>query len=207
MTWVMSQWWWTRRTWTSEFQNYHIPLWSTRRVPAFENWFRKLRTIQIDMFFNKIYDRINHLILSVQNQNKWFMKLGTSNCANYSTRNPQRSAQCVYHTGISVYSTARAGISCIKKEGPIKNSSIIRWTFFQSLSMSSRREDLMDIDMVRSLETKNILRLTNWKRNATRRISKVSMTDSYEIKNSVIEWLKIIETKIFVDDGTRIRLL
>ena len=30
----------------------------------------KLRTIQIDMLFNKIYDRINHLILSVQNQNK-----------------------------------------------------------------------------------------------------------------------------------------
>ena len=28
----------------------------------------KLRTIQIDMLFNKIYDRINHLIHSVQNQ-------------------------------------------------------------------------------------------------------------------------------------------
>ena len=74
---------------------------------------------------------------------------------------PKRSAQCVYRTGISVYSTARAGISCIKKEGPIKNSSIIRWTFFQSLSMSSRREDLMDIDMVKSRETKNITQLTN----------------------------------------------
>ena len=59
------------------------------------------------------------------------------------------------------YTTARAGTSCIKKEGPIKNSSIIRWTFFQSLSMSSRREDLMGIDMVKSRETKNIVRLTN----------------------------------------------
>ena len=29
-----------------------------------------LRTIQINMLFNKIYDKINHLILSVQNQNK-----------------------------------------------------------------------------------------------------------------------------------------
>ena len=48
-------------------------------------------------------------------------------------------------------STARAGIS----------SSIIRWTFFQTLSMSSRREDLMDIDMVKSRETNNIIRLTN----------------------------------------------
>ena len=83
---------------------------------------------------------------------------------------------------ISVYSAARAGISCIKKEGPIKNSSIIRWTFFQSLSTSSRREDLMDIDMVKS------------------------RTDSYETKNSVIEWLKILETKIFVDDGMLLRM-
>ena len=31
---------------------------------------QKLRTTQIDMLFNKIYDRINHLILSVQSQNK-----------------------------------------------------------------------------------------------------------------------------------------
>ena len=93
-----------------------------------------------------------------------------------------------------------------KERGPISNSSIIRWTFFQSLSMSSRREDLMDIDMVKSRETNNITRLTNWRRNAKRRISKESMTDSYEIKNSVIECLKIIETKIFVDDEMLLRM-
>ena len=40
-----------------------------------------------------------------------------------------------------------------KREGPINNSSIVRWTIFQSLSMSSRREDIMDIDMVKSQET------------------------------------------------------
>ena len=48
-----------------------------------------------------------------------------------------------------------------KERGSIGNSSNIRWTFFQSLSMSSRREDLMDIDMVKSWETQNIIRLTN----------------------------------------------
>ena len=32
------------------------------------------------------------------------------------------------------------------------------------------------------------------------------MTDSYEIMNSVFEWLKIIETKIFVDDGMLLRM-
>ena len=49
-----------RRTWTSKFQDHHVPLWNTRKVPAFDNWFRKLRTTQIDMLFNRIYDRINH---------------------------------------------------------------------------------------------------------------------------------------------------
>ena len=48
-----------------------------------------------------------------------------------------------------------------KKKGPINNSSVLRWTFFQSLSTSSRKENLMDIDMVRSRETRNTLLLTN----------------------------------------------
>ena len=109
------------------------------------------------------------LIFSVQNQNKWFRMLGTSNYVNYSRRNPKRSAQCVYHTGTLVYSTARAGISCIKKEGWISNSSIIRWTFFHSLSTSSRKEDLMDIDMVKSRETRNILRLNQLKKRCKKK--------------------------------------
>ena len=50
----------------------------------------------------------------------------TSNSVSYSRRNPKRSAQCVYHTGISVYSTARAGISCIKKTGV--NRKFVKYT-------------------------------------------------------------------------------
>ena len=87
--------------------------------------------------------------------------VGTSNYVNCSRRNPKRSAKYVYHTGTLASSVARAGTSCVKEEEKIKNSSIIRWTFFQSLSMSSRREDLMDIDMVKSRETKNTIRVTN----------------------------------------------
>ena len=52
-----------------------------------------------------------------------------------------------------VYSAALAGISFIKKEGRISNSSIIRWTLFQFRSTSSRKDDLMDVDMVKSRET------------------------------------------------------
>ena len=104
---------------------------------------------------------------------------------------PKRSAQCVYHTGISVYSTARAGISCIKKEGPIKNSSIIRWTFFQSLSMSSRREDLMDIDMVKKLGDKeyylsNQLKKKKWKKKKFQGIHDRFIRDQ-ELLNRMIE--------------------
>ena len=78
--------------------------------------------------------------------------LGTSNCAICSTWNPKRSAKYVHHTGTLASSIARAGTSCEKEEGNIRNSSSTRWTFFQFLSTSSRKDDLTDIDMVRSRE-------------------------------------------------------
>ena len=40
------------------------------------------------------------------------MKLGTSNCVNYSMSNPRHSAKYAYHTGTLASSTARAGTSC-----------------------------------------------------------------------------------------------
>ena len=119
------------QTWTSKFQDYQILWWSTRKVPAFENWFRKLRTTQIDMLFNKNYDEINHLIPSVQNPNKWFMKWETSNCVNCSRRNPKRSVKYVCHTGTLASSIARWSTSCENEERRIRNSASFRWTIFQ----------------------------------------------------------------------------
>ena len=87
--------------------------------------------------------------------------LETSNCVNCSRRNPKRSAKYVYHTGTLASSIARAGTSCVKEEGKIRNSSSTRWTFFQFLITSSRKDDLTDIDMVRSRETRNIIRPTS----------------------------------------------
>ena len=46
-------------------------------------------------------------------------------------------------------------------ERRISNSSITRWTFFQFWSTSSRKEDLTDIDMVKSRETRNTIRPTS----------------------------------------------
>ena len=68
----------------------------------------------------------------------------TSNCVNCSRRNPKRSAKYVYHTGTLASSIARAGTSCVKEEGKIRNSSSIRWTFFQFPSTSSRKDDLTE---------------------------------------------------------------
>ena len=158
------------------------------------------------MLFNKIYDRINHLILSVQSQNKCFGMLGTSNYVNYSRRNLKRSAKCVYHSGTLASSIARAGTSCVNKEGRISNSSSIRWTFFQFRSTSSRKDDLTNIDMVKSRETGNTFRPTNCRRNARKSFSEESMTDSYEMKHSVIERLKMVETKMFVDNGMLLQM-
>ena len=78
------------------------------------------------MLFNKIFDRINHLIFSVQSQNKWFGMLGTSNYVNYSRRNPKRSAQYVDHTGTLASSIARAGTSLRKGRGA--NQQSIKYT-------------------------------------------------------------------------------
>ena len=50
----------------------------------------------------------------------------------------------------------------------------------------------------KSQKKNNIIWLINYRRNAERNSFKESMIDSYKIKNSLFEWLKIIETKKFV---------
>ena len=86
------------------------------------------------MLFNKTYVRVNHLIPTVKNQNKCFMKLETLNCVNCSRRNPKRSAKYVYHTGTSASSTARAGTSCEKEQRRIRNSFNTQWISFLFLT-------------------------------------------------------------------------
>ena len=166
MTWVMSQWWWTNWTWTSEFQDYYIPLWSTRRIPAFDNWFRKLRIIQIDMLFNKIYDRNNQVIFSVQNQNKWFTMLGNIEFCDLLETEPNTQCTVCYHSGISENSTART-CGHFFRQGKMKNQKLINYTmvFLSVLEYVIKKEHLTDIDMVKSRETRNTTRLINWRRD------------------------------------------
>ena len=150
------------------------------------------------MLFDKIYNRVNHLIHSVQNHNKWFMKLETSNCVNWSTRNPKRSAKYVYILGQWHRLLHVRALLAKKKRGKTEIQQNTRWTYFQFPTKSKREDDLTDTDTVRIRETRNITLPISWK-SARRRTSKVSMTDLYEMNNSAIDWLKMVETKMFVD--------
>ena len=69
-----------------------------------------------------------------QESKQVIMKLGTSNCANYSTWNPKHSAKYVYHTGTSASSIARAGTSCEKEQRRIRNSFNTQWISFLFLT-------------------------------------------------------------------------
>ena len=81
MTRIMNQWWWTRQTWTSEFQDYHIPLWSTRKIPAFDNWFRKIenhpdrhalqKDLRQNQSFNLFSPESRKMIREVENIEFW----------------------------------------------------------------------------------------------------------------------------------------
>ena len=53
---------------------------------------RELRTTQIDMLFNKTYDRINHLIPSVQNQKQMIREVGNIELCELLETEPK--AQC-----------------------------------------------------------------------------------------------------------------
>ena len=207
MTRIMNRWWWPRQTWTSKFQDYHIPLWNTRKVLAFDNWFRKLRTTQIDMLFNKIYDRINHLILSVQSQNKWFGMLGTSNFVNYLRRNPKRSAQYVHHTGTLASSYCTCGHFLRKGRGA--NQQFIKYTM-DLLSIPEyviKKERPHGHRYGKMPGDREYFSANQFEEEVQEKVlPRNSMTDSYEMKHSVIEWLKMVETKMFVDNGMLLQM-
>ena len=100
-------------------------------------------------FFNKIYDKIKHIIHLVQKSKKMIQDVGNIELCE------------LFETEPKTQSIAHAGISCRKKQRSIENSLNTRWTFFRSQSLSSRREELMDTDMGESQEIKNIIWLTN----------------------------------------------
>ena len=69
------------------------------------------------------------------------MKLGTSNCVNYSIRNPKHSARYAYHTGTSASSTARAGTSCATEQRRTRNLSSTPWISSRFPTTTQRKGD------------------------------------------------------------------
>ena len=117
----------TRKTLISIFQAYRILQWNNYIERAFESWFRKSRITRIGTLFNETYIKVNHSMLSVKNQKKWFMKLGTLKCVNYSIWNPKHCAKYVYHTGTSASFIARAASSCATERRWTRNLSSTPW--------------------------------------------------------------------------------
>ena len=112
------------------------------------------------------------------------MKLGTSNCVNYSIRNPKHSARYVYHTGTSASSTARAGTSCETEQRRTRNLSSTPWISSRFLTTTLRKGDSTGTVTGRSQGTASTTSRTRSRRNARRRSTWVSTTGSYETRSS-----------------------
>ena len=106
------------------------------------------------------------------------MKLGTSNCANYSIRNPKHSAKYVYHTGTSASSTARAGTSCETEQRRTP------WISSRFPITTSRKGDPTGTVTERSQGTASTTSRIRSRRNARRSSTWVSTTGSYETRSS-----------------------
>ena len=106
---------------------------------------------------------------------------------NCSRRNPKRSAQCVYHTGISVYSAARAGHFLRKERGA--NQKFISYT----MDLLSLPEYVIKKGRPHGHRygkkpgDKEHFAANQLKKRCKKKYSKESMTDSYEIQNSAVE--------------------
>ena len=173
----------TRRTLTSMFQAYRILQWNNYTAPAFETWFRKSRTTRIGTLFSETWDKVIHVIPSVQNQNKWYMKLGTSNCVNYSIWNPKPSAKDVYHIGALASYIARAGSSCATERRRTEKLSSTPWISSQFRSTIKRQGDTTGTVMGRSQGITSTSSRSRSRRNSSSS-SWVSTTGSSATRNS-----------------------
>ena len=120
------------------------------------------------MLFNKIYDRINHLILCPESKQMIRDVGNIESCELLETEPKTQCKECSSYWDIGiVYCTC--GHFLRKGRGKIRHSSNTLWTFFQFPSTSSRKDDLTDIDMVRSRETGNILSANQLKKKCKKK--------------------------------------
>ena len=116
---------------------------------------RDRHALQQDLRQNQAYN------LFSPESNKMIQDVGNIElCELLETEPKTQCTVCLSYWNIGIV-CCTCGHFLHKETRSIKNSLNIRWTFFQSLSMSSRWEDFMDTDMGKSQETKNIIWLIN----------------------------------------------
>ena len=112
------------------------------------------------------------------------MKLGTSNCANYSIWNPKHSAKHDYHTGTLASSIARAGTSCETGMRKTRSMSNTTWTSSQFPITTSKWCDPTGTVTERSQGTANTTSQIRSRRDVRRGTTWVSTTGSSAMKSS-----------------------
>ena len=181
----------TRRTSTSTFQDYHILQWNNHMAPTYKVWFRISRTTLIDKHFKAIFNNVKNSIPSAKNHKTWFVKLGTSNYANY----------CACRTGTSALSTARVGTSCEMERRRTSNSSSTLSISSRFPITTSRKFDPTGTVTGRSQGITNTSPRIRSRRNARRDISWVFTTGSSVMRSSARIWLTWVTVKNMSWDG------
>ena len=112
------------------------------------------------------------------------MKLGTSNCVNYSIWNPKHSAKYVYRAGTSASSIAHAVTSCEMERRKTRNLSSIPWISSRFPITTSRKGDPTGTATGRSRGITSTSSRIRSRRNARRRTSWVFTTGSSAMRSS-----------------------
>ena len=112
------------------------------------------------------------------------MKLGTSNCVNYSKRNPKHSAKYVFHTGTLASSIARAGTSCKTRMRKTRSMSNTTWTSSQFPITTSKWAEPTGTVTERSQGTAKTTSRIRSRRDARRGTTWVSTTGSSAMQRS-----------------------
>ena len=125
-------------------------------------------------------------------------RVTTNELLNCSRRNPKRSAKCVlsHFDIVIVYCTC----GHLLRKGRGENLKFIKYTmdFLSILEYVIKKGRFHRHQYNEKRGRQGTFHGTSW-RSARRSFSKVSMIDSHEMKHSAIKWLRMLETKMFVN--------
>ena len=204
---VMNQWWWTRQTWTRNFPGLPHSVVKRAQSTSVRHLIQKIEnhpdrhSLQQDLQQNQSFypfsPESKQMIRDVGN-----IEL----CESLETEPKTQCKVCLSYWNIGIILYCTCGHFLHKERGD--NQKFIGYT----MDLLSVLEYVINKGRPhghrygKKSGDKECFTAHQLKKRCKKNISKESMTDSYEIQNSVVEWLKIIETKNFVDDGMLLRM-